>query len=270
MNIETIKNRKSVRTYEEKPIASDKKEALENDIANIENPFNVPVALKLLDGKQDHLSSPVIVGADTWLGGKVALVTDADLAFGYAFEKAVLYATDLGLGTVWLAATLDRPAFEKAMAVTENEVMPAVSPVGYAAEKRSVRESLMRKGLKADKRLKFTELFFQDDFNHALSEKEAGKWEVPLTCVRWAPSATNTQPWRLVISDDGKNVHFYEKHKGKDKLPIDIHKVDLGIALCHFEIAAKEKGLDGQFVKSDPNLSHAADVDYIISYQMAE
>lgn len=268
MNIDTIKNRKSVRTYEEKAIEPEKRQALETYISDVKNPVHVPVEMKLLDSKKDHVSSPVIVGADTWIGGKVALVPDADLAFGYSFEKAVLYAKDLGLGTVWLAATIDRPAFEKAMAVTDKEVLPAVSPVGYAAEKKSVRESLMRKGLKADSRLAFSELFFQVDFSHPISENEAGEWKVPMNCVRWAPSATNTQPWRLVLSADHKTVHFYEKHKGKDKLPIDIHKVDLGIAMCHFEIAAEEKGLNGQFSREDPGLAHDADVEYIISYHL--
>lgn len=270
MNIETIKTRKSVRTYDGKPIEPEKRKALEEYLATIKNPVNVPVELKLLDGEKDHLSSTVITGTDTWIGGKVSLVPDAEMAYGYSLENALLYAASLGLGTVWLAVTIDRPAFEKAMNVNDEEVMPAISPVGYAAKKRSTRESLMRKGLKSDKREDFSTLFFKDDFSQPLTEEEAGKWEVPLNCVRWAPSATNKQPWRLVVSEEGNVIHFYKKHTRKDDKgsSIDIQKVDIGIAMCHLEIAAKEQGLNGQFVKADPGLDHDADEEYMISYRL--
>jgi len=38
--------------------------------------------------------------------------------------------------------------------------MPCVSPLGYPAEKMSLRETLMRKGIQADKRMDFDRLFF--------------------------------------------------------------------------------------------------------------
>ncbi len=52
-----------------------------------------------------------------------------------------------------LAASLSRQTFEKAIEVKENEVMPVASPIGYPAAKRSIRESLMRKGLKAERKM---------------------------------------------------------------------------------------------------------------------
>lgn len=270
MTTDTIKRRKSVRTFNGKKIEDTKLKKLEEYITHIENPFDIPVTMKLLDGKKDNLSSPVITGTDTWLGGKVKDRKYADLAYGYSFEKALLYATDLGLGTVWLAATIDRAAFEKAMQLKEDEVMPAISPLGYGAEKRSVRESLMRKGLKSDSRKEFSKIFFNGDFSQGLSEAEAGKWATALACVRVSPSATNKQPWRVVVSSDGSSIHFYEKHaKGYAKgSALDIQKVDLGIAICHFEIAAKEKGLNGQFLRKDPQLSHESDLEYILTYSL--
>jgi hypothetical protein len=51
------------------------------------------------------------------------------------------------------------------MAVQPNEVMPVASPVGYPAAKKSIRESLMRKGTRADERLPFEKLFFEGDFD---------------------------------------------------------------------------------------------------------
>ena len=219
-----------------------------------------------MNARENGVSSPVIIGADTYIAGKYKKQKNAELSFGYAFEKFILYAASLGLGTVWLAATIDRKAFEKAIQLKEDEVMPAVTPLGYAAEKRSIRESMMRRGMKSDSRVPFGELFFRDNFQNPLNESDAGIWQLPLEMVRLAPSATNKQPWRAVVEKN--RVHFYEKKTpGYDReATVDIQKVDLGIALCHFEIAAEESGLKGKFIQSDPGIMAAEDTEYIATY----
>ena len=208
----------------------------------------------------------MILGADTYVAGKYQKQKNAELSFGYAFEKFILYAASLGLGTVWLAATIDRKAFEKAIQLKEDEVMPAVTPLGYAAEKRSIRESMMRRGMKSDSRVPFGDLFFRDNFQNPLNESDAGIWQLPLEMVRLAPSATNKQPWRAVAEKD--RVHFYEKKTlGYDKEATgDIQKVDLGIALCHFEIGAEEQGIKGHFIQEDPDIRTPEDTEYIATY----
>lgn len=268
MNINTIKARKSVRTFNDKKITDDVLAKLSEFTKQNNNPFNVPVKFEILDREEHDLSSPVIVGAEKYVAAKYKKQEDAEVALGYAFEKFILYATSLGLGTVWLAATIDRKAFEKAMDVKEGEVMPAVTPIGYAADKRSIRESLMRKGMKSDDRLAFETIFFKNDFDTPLTEKDAGELADVLQMVRWSPSATNKQPWRLIV--DGNKVHFYEsKTKGYAKETTgDIQKVDLGIAICHFEIAAKEKGLNGTFTKNDPKINTPENTEYITTFEM--
>ena len=218
MYTEIVRNRKSVRTYKEQPIPEETLNRVRDYLEHDTGLFNVPVAFSVLNARETGVSSP----------------------FGYAFEKFILYATLLGLGTVWLAATIDRKAFEKAVQLKEDEVMPAVTPIGYAAEKRSIRESMMRKGMKSDSRIPFEELFFDDNFQNPLNENDAGIWKLPLEMVRLAPSATNKQPWRVAAEKD--QVHFYErKTKGYAKEATgDIQKVDLGIALIHTLILISE------------------------------
>ncbi len=192
----------------------------------------------------------------------------ADLAFGFAFEKLVLYAESLGLGTTWIAGTMNRPAFEKVMQLSADEVMPCVSPLGYPAKKMSLRETLMRKGVRADSRMEFSELFFDRSFDKPLSESTP--FRDALEMVRWAPSAVNKQPWRVVV--DGKQAHFYEKKsKGYvDASGWDLQKIDLGIALCHFSRGMAEKGIRAEFVIDDPGLVTPQDTEYIASYVPAE
>ena len=268
MNTEIIRNRKSVRTYKEQAIPEKILEQVRDYLEQDTGLFEVPITFSVLNARETGVSSPVILGADTYVAGKYKKQKNAEISFGYAFEKFILYATSLGLGTVWLAATIDRKAFEKAVHLKDDEVMPAVTPLGYAAEKRSIRESMMRKGMKSDSRLPFKELFFHDNFQNPLNEIDAGVWQLPLGMVRLAPSATNKQPWRVVAEKD--QVHFYErKTKGYAKEATgDIQKVDLGIALCHFEIAAEESGLKGKFIQSDPGIMAAEDTEYIATYRL--
>ncbi len=256
--LELIRRRRSVRTFDGNPLRPEDAEKLLRFAEGIETPYGVPIAWKLLSAKADGLSSPVIVGTDTWIAGKLRRQPHAEEAFGYAFEKLVLYAESLGLGTTWIAGTMDRPAFEKAMELKADEVMPCVSPLGCPAKKMSLRETMMRKGVHADSRMEFSELFFDGSFDRPLSENTPCR--EALEMVRWAPSAVNKQPWRVVM--DGKQAHFYEKKsKGYvDASGWDLQKVDIGIALYHFAYGFNE---NVQLSVSDPGLSAPDGVEYV-------
>lgn len=263
---ELVHARRSVRTFDGRTIDPADMEKLAAFMEKIENPYGIPVTFQLLDAQKQGLSSPVIMGTELYVGAKVERVPHAEEAFGYSFERFVLYAQSLGIGTVWIAGTLDRPAFERAMALGEKEMMLCVSPLGYASERMSLRENVMRKAIHADSRLPFEALFFDGSFAKPLTEQAAGKLLKPLEAVRWAPSAVNRQPWRAVADSDA--VHFYLRRK-KGATPSaasDIQKVDLGIALCHFALCAEENGLHVRFEIKKPSIPTDADAEYIASY----
>ncbi len=94
-----IRGRKSVRSFDGTPVTAEDREKLEKYIQTIDNPFGVPVRFVLLDAKELGLSSPVISGESLYVAGIVANAPGAEAAFGYAFEKLVLYAWSLGIGT---------------------------------------------------------------------------------------------------------------------------------------------------------------------------
>lgn len=168
-----IRERRSVRTYDARLLTPDDLQKLREQIDQITNPYQIPVGFKLLDAKEHGLSSPVLCGDTLYVGGKITPCDHWNEAFGYAFEKLILAAQSLGLGTVWIGGTMNRAIFEKAMDLTEGEVMPCVTPVGYTASKMSIREGLMRKGVKADWRMPFEELFFDGAWNAPLSVEKA-------------------------------------------------------------------------------------------------
>ena len=267
---DVIQKRRSVRTFSGEPLRPEDKQKLEEYAKSLENPFRIPVEFRFLEAKEHGLSSPVIVGTDVYIAGKVSRVPQAEAAFGYSFEKFCLDAESIGVGTVMLASTMSRAAFEKAMEVKDTEVMLTVSPIGYPAEKMSVRETMMRKGVKANERLPFETLFFDSSFEQSLTTERAGQFRDALEMVRLAPSAVNKQPWRIVVCRD--TVHFYEKRaKAMSNSALgDIQKVDMGIAMVHFDLTLQEAGVKGCFVTKDPGFPLEDSMEYIVTYEVKQ
>lgn len=263
--IKAIKARRGVRTYDGRAVDDALLLQLQAESALWGNPFNIPVSFRFLDAKEHGFVCPVVVGTEQYVGGKVQNVPYANAAFGYSFEQFILRAQELGLGTVWLGGTMNRAAYEKAMELGEGEMMPCASPLGYPAQRMSVREAMMRKAIRADERLDFEALFFDGDAATPLSREKAGALALPLEMVRLAPSAVNKQPWRVIVKDDA--AHFYcKRSKGMGGGQLDMQMIDMGIALCHFDLAARECGLDVEFMQEDPGL--AEDMEYVASYRV--
>ena len=263
---ELVRCRRSVRTFDGRKVNEDDLKKLALFMEKIENPYGIPIEFKFLDGKEQALSCPVVSGTDLYVGAKASRMPHMEEAFGYSFEMFVLYALSIGIGTVIIGGTMDRPAFERAMELGQNEVMPCVSPLGYMAGKKSVRETMMRKAIKADSRNKFEAIFFDSTFDVPLTKEAAGRLTEPLEMVRWSPSAVNKQPWRVVLDKNG--VHFYLKRtKGFVSEAVgDMQKIDLGIAMCHFALAAKENAINICFNVNDPGITAENDTEYIASY----
>ncbi len=263
-----ISKRRSVRTFDSRPVAAQEIEKLLTFAQTIENPYGIPVAFKLLSAKESGLVCPVVNGVDQYVGGKICRGPLANAAFGFSFEMFVLYAWSLGIGTVWLGGTMNRPAFEAAMDLSEDEIMPCASPLGYPAGKMSLREVMMRKGIKADDRLPFEALFFDGSFSAPLAREKAGPFAQPLAMVRLAPSAVNRQPWRVVVKENA--AHFYlQRSKGFAGGDLDMQMIDMGIALCHFALAAQAQNLPIAFTMADPGIPMGENVEYVASYRLA-
>lgn len=197
--VETIQKRHSVRTYEEQLLSVQDREALLECMKRLDNPFGVPVHKYIIDKKLSTDGKKlgtygVIKGASTFLGVSIPDTELAPLAAGYEFENLILFATHMGLGTVWLAATFNRDSFASAMNIPKDELFPAISPVGYPAAKRSLTETLMRSTMKSSSRKEWKELFYQADFLTPLTKDMTGTYAQPLEMVQLAPSAKMPNP----------------------------------------------------------------------------
>lgn len=266
---EAVTKRYSVRTFNNVPVEKEKREALLKYAASLDNPFGPHIRVQFV-GKDTAANGEklgtygVIKGAKLFMGVTVADKPNAALAVGYEFEKLVLYAASLGLGTCWLGGTFNRTAFAEAMEIKEGELFSILSPLGYAANAKSVTEKLMRLGIKADTRLPWSEMFFSENFDTPVDESYSGEYGFALEMLRLAPSAVNKQPWRVVICSDA--VHFYKKGlAAAEMLGIDMQSIDLGIAMCHFDLAVQQEGMAGHFEMKDPQLE-AGGLQYMASW----
>ncbi|MDO9535842.1 MAG: nitroreductase family protein [Bacillota bacterium] len=273
-SMEIIKKRESIRTYDEaSPVDEAARSWLEECMKeNGVGPLGNAVRFRLLDlGKvsRDELRQlgtyGVIRGAGLYLLGAVSEGAGGMEDLGFCMERIILEATVLGLGSCWLAGTFRRSSFARQMELSEGELLPAISPIGYAAAKKSVIERMMKKGAGSRWRKPWGELFFAADGKSPLAEAEAGIYRDALGAVRLGPSASNRQPWRIIKDREGRfhlylqENRFFNRALGK----VRIQNIDMGIAMCHFSLVATAKGMPGRWVRETrtedfPGLTHIA------------
>lgn len=269
--IELIKRRTSTRSYDNRKIDPTALQKLNGYIAEINEEKKIKGKFLLVQnnttevGKAKPLGTyGFISGANSFIVGIIDKSEKDALMFGYLFEKIVLYATDLGIQTCWLGGTFKKRDFEQKIILHDNEFIPIVSPIGYKKEKPRVFETAMRTAIGANKRKAWNELFFENNNTDPLDEISAGLYEIPLEMVRLGPSASNKQPWRIIQDKD--TFHFFLcRTKGYGLADFDIQKNDIGIAQCHFELAANELGRKGSWQEYE-NISVPVGWEYIMTW----
>lgn len=275
--IELINKRQSKRTF----INKDFDELLIKKINTIlqsytEAPFGNKIMFSLIDKKVATENHKVklgtygfISGARYFIAAKVKKAEYVNADYGYLLETIILHLTAMDLGTCWLGGTFRRSDFSEILNIDSDSIIPAITPVGFAADNQSVKETIIRWGAKADSRKNWEELFFTNSFESPLRKKDAGLYELPLDMLRLGPSASNKQPWRINKSTDA--FHFYLKRTAaynKIGKGVDLQKIDMGIAMCHFELTCHELELKGEWAKINPGIVSSKVDEYCISWKI--
>jgi len=271
-----IRQRRSVRNYSPDGMDSGMEQEVRKLLAkHTRGPMNTGVIFHLVHRKSETEGQKVkigtygfIKGAQYFIAGEVQGSEFTELDYGYLLEKIMLHLVDMGLGTCWLGGTFKRSELAEILSSSEDVVIPAITPVGYPAKSMSLRERVVRKGAGSDQRKPWTELFFEEDFEKPLNITEHEEFSIPLEMVRLAPSASNKQPWRLVRN--GNSFHFFLSRTpgyGGFANNVDIQRIDLGIAMAHFELSSREAGLEGRWQKMNHGKAMKKGTEYIVSWQ---
>jgi hypothetical protein len=276
---EIIVQRFSCRHYLEAPIRAEQRGQLEAFLAsNTASPLGTSARFLLVAATDEdrqalrglgtygtiHSPTGFVIGAVRPVGKNLE-------GFGCLMERAVLFATDRGLGTCWLGGFFTRSSFSRAIGLSRDETIPAVVAAGYKATPHAEGD-LLRRLANGGSRLPWGRLFFDGGFGTTLTRENAGSYAVPLDMVRLAPSASNKQPWRIVRDDGG--WHFYIQRTAGYRNPVtrlarvvDLQRVDVGIALCHFEMTVSEMGLSGAWQVRDPGIEKPSGLtEYVVSW----
>ena len=95
------------------------------------------------------------------------------------------------------------------MELGSDEFLPIIVSVGHPSDKKRFMDRIIRSGAQSDRRKSFETVFFMNNFSTSLSKESAGKYHNAFEMVRIAPSASNKQPWLLVLDSKNDVIHFY-------------------------------------------------------------
>lgn len=277
-----IPRRFSCRTYLESPIEEAQRKILAEAAESMRTgPRGTAVRFRLVASTPADTEALQGLGTYGFIRGASAFIVGAATVgegwledYGYAMEELVLLATDLGLGTCWLGGSFTRSSFARAISAGTAERVPAVAALGVMPDPQAARNGVIRRRVGGDKRLPWASLFSRERFGVPLTPDAAGPFSIPLEMVRLGPSASNKQPWRIVR--EGRSWHFFLQRTpgysgglaGRLLKLEDIQRLDIGIAMCHFELTARELGLHGAWAVRAPRIETTGPlVEYAVTWE---
>jgi hypothetical protein len=261
-----IQQRYSLRNYDDTPLNGETQRAVSNYLQQLPaGPFQKSNRFGLIAATDQDRSALRGLGTYGFIKNPPAFIIGASEEgpltledFGYRMEQIILQMTRLSLGTCWLGGTFTRSAFAQKIAAGRHEILPAVCSLGYPSQEDPDAAAFEKQTVISRDRLAWETLFFDERFGNPLTPETSGAYATPLEMVRLAPSASNKQPWRILRQ--GRNWNFYlQRTKGYREMALgrftgiaDMQRIDIGIAMCHFEQATRDCGLAGKWLIDEP------------------
>ena len=144
---------------------------------------------------------------------------------GYLGEQLDLYLVSKNIGTLWFGIG---KADEKQLDGLEFVIMIAISKVDSSDK--------FRKDMYKSKRKELSEIWTGSNYIDIAN------------IVRFAPSACNTQPWKVEELDSEIKVYRYRKEGKRGIMPKDkviyYNQIDVGIFLCFIELCLKHNNIN--------------------------
>ncbi len=245
--LEAIEQRISCRAFAGVPVEQQKIDILAEEIRLINRESGLNFQLYGPRGNGD--GTAIDMSAKMFSGNPplyVALVGPEDPIsqekVGYYGEGLVLLATQLGLGTCWVASTYNRETTRAEL--REGQKLHDVVPIGYAPEKlplkvRTIRSSIRSRSKKPE-----------DLWRGPAPFNQAPEWiQACIQAVCKAPSAINEQPVVFVreAQDQPIRAELVRVKSGQEY-------TDLGIAKLHFELVAASYGINAAWEWGDKGI----------------
>lgn len=169
---------------------------------------------------------------------------------GFRMEQMILYATQKGLGTCWIGGMFSEERISRFMSLRKGERLIALTPIGYPDTSivgRAAHDVIELGAMNFGRRKALREIAFGSTWETPLQSMDSELLEA-LECARLAPSWANTQPWRfLACQKEVIAVADAKRRYGNVRQGKHYYRLDVGIAMAHFFIAAEEMGWSGSW-----------------------
>lgn len=252
--IDTMKCRKSIRKYKEKTVSNRDIEQIRQFIKKAK-PLDKETGIDVIlfeDGDKIKQTFKGIAKLYAKVKAPHYLAFTSEKKEGYLEnigfigEQIILEMTNLGIGTCWVGSPIDQQVFSNITQVKNNQTYIILIAFGYPETEFAPVTNR--------KRLENKE-FVSGDIDAMYSPI--------LDALNIAPSAVNSQPWRVVI--EGNTWHLYLNWKNilNKKMLYSMNQIDMGIGLSHIVIAGKELGYNVSINKK--NIDNLKKQDYITS-----
>ena len=252
--IQAINLRKSIRNYKEKSVSTEDMQKIKTIINEAKPLFEniLMEALLIEDGEKitatfkGLLSNYTKVKAPHYLAFTSETKEGHLENIGFIGEEIVLKLTELGIGTCWVGSAIKEEVFRTIVKVKPNQNYIILIAFGYPTEEL--------KPVTTRKRL---------DKNKLVTGTYENQYETIIQALIDAPSAVNSQPWKLSVSSNKFDLYLENKNILTKKMLKEMNHVDMGIGLSHLYNSAIELGYKVELTQTSHN--EIGNSEYIIS-----
>ena len=199
-----IFKRRSVRIYEQTSLSIEELTKIQNCLDNLNQLNHQKAKFRIITPEKMGLCQ-----APYYIVASCEDNTKSYINIGYSLEYMDLYLQSIGLGSVWLGSK---------MPIKKEKDDCIVMAFGRT-------KIPYRKNEKEFNRLSITKICNQ--------ENEITK------AIRLAPSAVNSQPWKIDYQDKKIEIHYHGRGPLKLALAPKMNKIDIGIMTCFVETTLK-------------------------------
>jgi len=243
---EAIFKRKSIRNYDPAPIdqgllnqISDNLDSLNPMFAGIKTDFKIISSNQVKRKLRNNAPHYIAAFSEAKDSSKVNI--------GYMLQQMDLYFSAIGLGSCWLG--IPQPTKE----VTESSNLEFIILMSFGKSK----ETLYRTNAGEFKRHSLSDITDIENANELLEP------------ARLAPSAVNLQNWYFTGNKNSMYAYSTKSSFLRTIVGGSYYPVNMGIALCHLQLAAEHYSLKPKFVfDSSKDKNPPKNLEYVATLEI--
>jgi nitroreductase len=252
--IQAINLRKSTRNFKENSVSKSDLQKIKTFINEAKPLFeNIPMEVLLIeDGEKIKATFKGLMDKYTKVKAPHYLAFTSQIQeghlenIGFIGEEIVLKLTNLGIGTCWVGSAIKQDVFKNIVKVQDKQSYIILVAFGYPVEEL--------KPVATRKRL---------DRSKLVTGAYENQYETIIQSLIDAPSAVNSQPWKLSINNNKFDLYLENRNILTKKMLKDMNRIDMGIGLSHLYNSAVELGYKVEL--SQTSHSEVGNSLYIIS-----